>query len=87
MSLGITDAAHIFTALTDPLMGYVRTRGARSVIYIDDLLSLSRSVTFGLQQDTFIQNVFLKGSGFSNLLNPPVPPLKKCCFWVSLLTQ
>ena len=61
MPLGITDAAHIFTSITDPLMSHLQLAGARSSIYIDDLLSLSETFEKGLAQDLFIQNFFLKG--------------------------
>ena len=40
MHLGIIDAAHIFTALTDPLMSFLQSKGSRSNICIDDLLSM-----------------------------------------------
>ena len=41
MPLGIIDAAHIVTAITDPLMSHFQLNGARSTIYNDDLLSLT----------------------------------------------
>ena len=41
MPLGIIDAAHIFTSIIDPLMSHLQLAGARSTIYIDDLLSLT----------------------------------------------
>ena len=61
MPLGIIDAAHIFTALTDPLMSYLQVEGARSNIYIDDLLSLCQGFEAALLQDKFIQEFFLRG--------------------------
>ena len=44
MPLGIIDAAHIFTGITSPL----QLQGARSTIYIDDLLSVTDSFEKGL---------------------------------------
>ena len=61
MPLGIIDAAHIFTSITDPLMSHLQLGGARSNIYIDDLLSLASSYEKGLAQDKFIQEFFLLG--------------------------
>ena len=61
MPLGIIDAAHIFTALTDPLMSYLQVHGARSSIYIDNLLSLCQGFEIALLQDKFIQEFFLRG--------------------------
>ena len=61
MPLGIIDAAHIFTALTCPLMSYLQVHGKRSSIYIDDLLSLCQGFEAALLQDKFIQEFFLKG--------------------------
>jgi hypothetical protein len=43
MPLGIIDFAHIFTSITDPLMSHLQLGGARSTIYIDDLLSLTET--------------------------------------------
>ena len=61
MPLGIIDTAHIFTGLTSPLMTHLQLQGARSTIYIDDLLPLSDSFELGLLQDKLIQEFFLKG--------------------------
>ena len=72
MPLCIIDAAHIFTAITDPLMSHLQLEGARSTIYIDDLLSLTEDFEKGLAQDKFIQEFFLRGGWFSNLVNPQV---------------
>ena len=41
MPLCIIDAAHIYTGITNPLMGHVQSQGARSTIYIDDLLAVT----------------------------------------------
>ena len=54
MPLGIIDAAHIFTGLTSPLMSHVMLYGARSTIYIDDLLSLADSFELGVLQEFFL---------------------------------
>ena len=61
MPLGIIDAAHIFTALTDPLISHLALQNARSQIYIDDLLSLSEMFEQSILQDKLIQEFFLKG--------------------------
>jgi hypothetical protein len=41
-------------------MGHVRSKWAHSIIYIDDLLSLSRPMALGLLQGKLIQETFLK---------------------------
>ena len=43
MPLGIIDAAHIFTSITDPLLSHHQLYGARSTMYIDGLLSLAET--------------------------------------------
>jgi hypothetical protein len=58
-------------------MGHVRTRGARSIIYIDDLLSMSRSIALGLQQDKFIQETFLAGEWVYKLSKSSGPPSQR----------
>jgi hypothetical protein len=60
MPLGIIDAAHIFTSITDPLMSHLQLDRDRSTIYIDDLLSLTEHFEKGLAQDKFIQQFFLQ---------------------------
>ena len=82
MPLGIIDAAHIFTSITDPLMSHLQLGGARSNIYIDDLLSLASSYEKGLAQDKFIQEFFLLGGGFLNLQNLQGSLLKGLSTWV-----
>ena len=59
MPFGIVDAAHIFTSINDPLMSHLQLGGARSNIYIDDLLSLASTYLKGLAQDKVIQEFFL----------------------------
>ena len=61
MLLGIRDAAHIFTALTSPLMAHLACQGCRCQIYIDDLLAFAASLLEGLAQDRIIQEFFLRG--------------------------
>ena len=61
MPLGIVDAAHIFTTLTDPLMSCILKKGKRVNIYIDDLLSASQGYKLALLQDQFIQDFFAQG--------------------------
>jgi hypothetical protein len=61
MPLGIRDAAHIFTALTSPLMAHLARQGCRCQIYIDDLLAFAASLLEGLAQDRIIQEFFLRG--------------------------
>ena len=61
MPLGIVDAAHIFTALTDPLMACILMKGKRANIYIDDLLSACQGFQLALLQDKFIKDFFAKG--------------------------
>ena len=68
MPLGIVDAAHIFTALTDPLMACILMKGKRANIYIDDLLSACQGFQKALLQ---------KEVGFSNPVNPQAPLLKE----------
>jgi hypothetical protein len=80
LPLGITDAAHIFTCLTNPLMGFLRLRGVRSIIYIDDLLSLSKSFNSGLLQDQLIQETFLKGGWIFKPSKSSGPPSQKVKF-------
>ena len=40
LCLGLRDAAHIFTKVLKPLMGDLRKRGMRVLLYIDDKLSV-----------------------------------------------
>lgn len=61
MPLGIRDAAHIFTALTSPLIGHLASEGHRCQIYIDDLIAFAASFSQGVIQDEAIQNWFLRG--------------------------
>ena len=61
MPLGIRDAAHIFTALTSPLMAHLARQGARCQIYIDDLIAFASSFSLGVAQDRKIQEFFLQG--------------------------
>ena len=42
-------------------MSHLQLGGARSTIYIDDLLSLTETFLQGLPQDKFIQEFFLRG--------------------------
>jgi hypothetical protein len=42
-------------------MSHLQLDGARSTIYIDDLLSLTEDFEKGLAQDKFIQEFFLRG--------------------------
>ena len=61
MPLGIIDAVHMFTTLTDPLMSHLASEGARSQIYIDDLIYFCVSFEQGILQDALIQEFFLRG--------------------------
>ena len=40
LCLGLRDAAHIFTKVLNPLMGDLRKRGMRGLLYIDDKLTV-----------------------------------------------
>ena len=60
MPLGIRDAAHIFTALTSPLIAHLASEGHRCQIYIDDLIAFAASFSQGLAQDEAIQNWFFR---------------------------
>ena len=77
MPLGIIDAAHIFTALTHPLMSYLQVHGARSSIYIDDLLSLCQGYEAALLQDKFIQEFFLRGGWVFKPAKSSGPPSQR----------
>ena len=76
-ALGIVDAAHIFTALTDPLMSYLQIHGARSSIYIDDLLSLCQGIEAALLQVKFIQEFFLRGGWVFKPAKSSGPPSQR----------
>ena len=73
MPLRSIDAAHIFIGLKSPLMSHVMLHGARSTIYIDDVLSLFDSFELGVLQDKFLQEFILKGVGVQTLkiFGPP----------------
>ena len=80
MPFGIIDAAHIFTALTDPLMSHLALQNARSQIYIDDLLSLSETFEQGILQDKLIQEFFLKGGWVFKPSKSSGPPSQKVLY-------
>ena len=80
MPLGIIDAAHIFTALTDPLMSHLALQNAHSQIYIDDLLSLSETFEQGILQDKLIQEFFLKGGWVFKPSKSAGPPSQKVLY-------
>ena len=78
MPLGIRDAAHIFTALTSPLMAHLARQGARCQIYIDDLIAFASSFSLGVAQDRKKSGVlFAGGGGCLSQKNLLVPPLKE----------
>ena len=76
MPLGIVDAAHIFTTLTDPLMSHLQVERARSKIYIDDSISFCESFEQGL-----LQEFFLKGGWFFKPSRSSLSLLKGLNIW------
>ena len=72
MPLGIVDAAHIFTALTDPLMDCILLKGMRANIYIDDLLSVC--------QDKDVKAFFARGGWVFKPSKSSGPPSQRVTY-------
>ena len=61
LCLGIKDAAHLFTRLIKPIMGELRRRGCRGIIYIDDNLTVSGTFVSCLRWEEETKWLFKEG--------------------------
>ena len=80
MPLGIVDAAHIFTALTDPLMDCILLKGMRANIYIDDLLSVCQGFVNAVNQDKAVQAFFYEGGWVFKPSKSSGPPSQRVTY-------
>ena len=80
MPLGIVDAAHIFTALTDPLMDCILLKGMRANIYIDDLLSICQGFANAVIQDKAIRAYFYEGGWVFKPSKSSGPPSQRVTY-------
>ena len=58
LCLGLRDAAHLFTRIIRPIMGELRRRGVRGLIYIDDNLTVAGSFRDCLKSEAEVVSVF-----------------------------
>ena len=86
MPLGIVDAAHIFTALTDPLMDCIFKKGKRANIYIDICFRPSKGTKRHSCKMSSLKPSLRKEVGFSNPVNPQALFLKESPIWNLSLT-
>ena len=58
LCLGLRDAAHLFTRIIRPIVGELRKRGVRGIIYIDDKLTVASSFETCLKSEAEVVEVF-----------------------------
>ena len=58
LALGLRDAAHIFTKIIKPIMGELRQKGFRCLIYIDDKLTINQGYLACLEQEQKEKELF-----------------------------
>ena len=58
LCLGLRDAAHLFTRIIRPIMGELRRRGVRGIIYIDDKLTVDSTFEACLASEEEVVRVF-----------------------------
>ena len=64
LPFGLSSAPRIFTKIMKPVIASIRERGIRAMIYLDDILILSRSKEESLDNTSFVINL-LESLGFT----------------------
>ncbi|XP_064461987.1 uncharacterized protein LOC135372255 [Ornithodoros turicata] len=80
LPFGLTSAPRVFTKLMKPVVAYLRSRGVRLVIYLDDILIMDQSPCHLLATTSFVVD-FLHALGFIvNQSKSHLVPTRKLLF-------
>ena len=58
--LGISDAVYAFTKINRPIIRYVRSRGVKAAVYIDDFFTCQQPIALATKNRTFLISVLIK---------------------------